>query len=109
MDTALLEQFTRLRIMVALLRHRDVAARTLRGALGLTDGNLASHAARLEGAGWLSSRDALERTGFEVRYRITPEGSAAVRGHLERLRRLIEDGEDGGAGAAAQGGAQRPL
>jgi DNA-binding MarR family transcriptional regulator len=45
--------------MVLLYRHRDVAARRLREDLGLTDGNLASHAARLEAARWLRGRTAL--------------------------------------------------
>ncbi len=93
MDTGLLEQFTRLRIMVVLYRHRDVAARRLRDDLGLTDGNLASHATRLMEAGWLRSRTALEKTGFELRYTITADGSAALREHLERLRSLIGDAD----------------
>jgi DNA-binding MarR family transcriptional regulator len=90
-DTSLLEQFTRLRVMVLLYRHRDLAARRIRDDLGLTDGNLASHAGRLEAAGWLETRNALGRRGFEVRHRITPAGSAAVQEHLARLRRLLEE------------------
>lgn len=78
-------------LMGLLHRHRDVAARSARKALGLTDGNLASHAAKLEEAGWLRSRKALSRTGFEVRYAITPEGSAAFAAHVAELRRMLDE------------------
>ena len=91
----LLDARARLLLMGLLHRHRDVSARAVRKALGLTDGNLASHAAKLEAAGWLRSRRALAPSGFEVRYAITPEGSAAFREHVDGLRRLLADWQDG--------------
>lgn len=91
----LLDARARLTLMGLLHRHRDVSARAARKTLGLTDGNLASHAARLEEAGWLQSRRALSPTGFEVRYRITAEGSRAFREHVEELRRLLGEWDDG--------------
>jgi DNA-binding MarR family transcriptional regulator len=96
----LLDARARLQLMGLLHRHRDVSARAARKALGLTDGNLASHAARLEEAGWLESRRALSPSGFEVRYRVTPAGSAAFREHVTALRRLLDGfaaGADGDA------------
>jgi DNA-binding MarR family transcriptional regulator len=95
---SLLDAPARLRLMGLLYRHRDVAARAARQALGLTDGNLASHAARLEEAGWLRSRRALSRSGFEVRYILTPAGSAAFRAHLAMLRAQLEEWEGGEGG-----------
>ena len=89
----LLDARARLLLMGLLHRHRDVSARAARRTLGLTDGNLASHAARLQAEGWLVSRRALAPTGFELRYRITPAGSAAFRKHVEELRRLIDEVE----------------
>lgn len=77
--------------MGLLHRHRDVSMRAARRTLGLTDGNLASHAARLQEAGWLESRRALTATGFEVRYRITPDGSRAFREHIDGLRRMLAE------------------
>ena len=91
----LLDVRARLLLMGLLHRHRDVSARAARKTLGLTDGNLASHARRLEEAGWLESRRALARTGFEVRYRITPAGSEAFRAHVEELRKLIDESVGG--------------
>ena len=87
----LLDARARLMLMGLLHRHRDVSARAARKTLDLTDGNLASHAAKLEEAGWLQSRKALASTGFEVRYRITPEGSAAFVAHVTELRRMLDD------------------
>ena len=99
----LLEARARLQLMGLLHRHRDVSARDARRTLGLTDGNLASHAARLEEAGWLVSRKALARTGFEVRYRITPAGAEAFLAHVAELRRLLDELAD----APAQTGMTR--
>lgn len=89
----LLDARARLMLMGLLHQRRDVAARAARQALGLTDGNLASHAARLEEAGWMRSRRALSPTGFELRYSITPAGSAAFLEHVAHLRRLLEQWE----------------
>lgn len=85
-----IHQAARLRIMAALQRNREARFTALRDALGLTDGNLASHAAVLEKAGYVASRRALTPGGFELRYRITPEGAAAVLAYAAELRTLLE-------------------
>ena len=105
----LLDARARLLLMGLLHRHRDVSARAARRALGLTDGNLASHAGRLEAAGWLESRRALAPTGFELRYRITPAGSAAFRAHLEDLRRLIDQMGQAEAESSESSAESRPV
>lgn len=89
--------------MGLLHRHRDVSMRTARKALGLTDGNLASHAAKLQEAGWLEIRKALAPTGFEVRCRITPAGSAAFVAHVQELRRMLDEMSAGVAPAGDPG------
>ena len=100
----LLDARARLMLMGLRHRHRDVSARAARKALGLTDGNLASHAARLEEAGWMTSRRALAPSGFELRYRITPEGSAAFVAHVGELRRLLGEWDPAGSAPAQDGG-----
>lgn len=97
-----IHQATRLRIMSALQRNREASFTGLRDALALTDGNLASHAAALEKAGYLRSRRALAGTSFELRYRITPEGDAAFRAYAAALLGLL--GEAGAAGQSADAG-----
>lgn len=85
-----IHQATRLRIMAALFRNRESSFTRLRDGLRLTDGNLGSHAAALEKAGYLESRRALSGLAFEVRYRITPQGSAAFVAYTESLRALLD-------------------
>lgn len=91
MERGLLDDPVRLRMMGLLWRHRDVSARSVKASLKLSDGNLASHAGKLEAAGFLHSRRALMPTGFELRYTLTPAGSEAFRAHLQSLRRMLEE------------------
>ena len=86
-----IHQATRLRIMAALQRNREASFARLRDALGLTDGNLASHAGKLVEAGYLTGRHVLAGTSFELRYRITPEGDAAFRRYADALLGLLGD------------------
>ena len=77
--------------MAALFRNRESSFTQLRDGLRLTDGNLGSHAAALEKAGYVHARRALSGLSFEVRYRITPEGSRAFVVYTEELRALLHD------------------
>lgn len=88
-----IHQVVRLRIMAALQRNREARFTHLRDALGLTDGNLSSHAARLEEAGFVVGRRVLTPEGFELRYRITPVGASAFLAYVEELQRLLADHE----------------
>lgn len=85
-----IHQPQRLRLMALLFKHRDIGFATTRDLLALTDGNLASHATKLEQAGYLHARRVLLREGFELRYRITPEGSAAFQAYLAALRDFLQ-------------------
>jgi len=90
----LIHQAARLRIMAALQRNREARFTALRDALGLTDGNLASHAAVLEKAGYVEARRVLTTGGFELRYRITPRGAAAFLAYVGELKALLESPPD---------------
>jgi DNA-binding MarR family transcriptional regulator len=87
---AVIHQPVRLRMMALLVRHRDVAFTAVRDALGLTDGNLATHAKRLEEAGYVEARRVLAGGRFEVRHRITAVGALAFQDYLAELRRFLE-------------------
>lgn len=93
-ELELIHQPVRLQIMGLLYRQRDAAFTAVRDRLELTDGNLASHADRLEEAGLLESRRALTSDGFEKRFRITRSGSRAFRAYVEELRGFLA-GVDG--------------
>ena len=87
----MIHQATRLRILAALYKNREASFTSLRDALALTDGNLASHAEKLVEAGFVDARRALVDLHFEVRYRITPHGSEAFRAYVEELRAMLAD------------------
>lgn len=87
----IIHQATRLRIMTALNRNREAGFTSLRDGLGLTDGNLGSHAEKLVEAGYIESRRVLTPRGFEVRLRITSEGSRAFAAYVDMLRALLAD------------------
>lgn len=92
---AVIHQPVRLRMMALLVRHRDVAFTVVRDALGLTDGNLATHAKRLEEAGYVEARRVLSGGKFEVRHRITSAGAQAFQEYLGQLRGFLEEEERG--------------
>lgn len=95
--------------MAALYRNREASFTSLRDGLALTDGNLGSHAQRLEEAGYVASRRALAGLSFEVRYRITPAGSVAYRAYVDALRAIIETpGGDAGLAVPPFPDATRP-
>lgn len=97
-----IHQATRLRIMALLYRNRVAPFTWVRDILGLTDGNLDTHAAKLEEAGYLKRGRALDVGGFQVRIKITPEGDAAFRAYLERLREYLMVARDAEAVRAAE-------
>ncbi len=95
-DLKVIHQPVRLRVMGLLYRHRDVAFTAARDRLGLTDGNLATHAKRLEAAGYMQARRVLTADGFELRYMITARGSRAFRAYLAALREFLEQADSAG-------------
>lgn len=92
-----LHQPARLALMALLFQRGDVGAAAAREATSLTPGNLDSHARRLAEAGLVESRKALTREGFEVRYRLTPAGRAAMGRYLAWLEEWTLRVRRGGA------------
>jgi DNA-binding MarR family transcriptional regulator len=85
-----IHQAVRLRLMTLLSRNRAASFVWVRDTLGLTDGNLGSHTARLVAAGYAQSSRVLTRSGFQVWLRITPEGDRAYQAYLATLRSYLE-------------------
>lgn len=104
-----IHQPVRLRIMGTLYKHRDVAFTALRDALGLTDGNLASHARTLQEHDYLDGRKVLTRQGFEMRYRITRAGSRAFQDYLAALRGFLDSVEAAPSGPVPDIGTDTTL
>lgn len=90
----ILHQAQRLRIMTLLFKNRELAVATIKRQLAMTDGNLASHLARLEEASYVKTGHVLVGVSFESHAKITAAGSEAFRTYLRALRRILEDVPD---------------
>lgn len=99
---AVIHQHTRLQLMAALYRNGRASFTALRDGLGLTAGNLAGHAAKLEEAGYIEARRVLVDVRFEMQYRLTDRGAQAFRAYLVALRGLVEEAGVGVAPARAK-------
>jgi DNA-binding MarR family transcriptional regulator len=84
-----IHQPTRLRILALLYRNRRAAFTWVRDTLGLTDGNLGSHAAKLAEVEYIDQGRVLTTAGFQVWLRMTPKGDDAFRAYLEALKAYV--------------------
>ena len=76
----------RLAIMSVLAGAQDVEFKYLEAALGLSRGNLSSHAAKLEDAGYLEVHKAFRGKLPVTSYRITPLGQQTLDSYWTALR-----------------------
>lgn len=91
----IIHQPARLRIMAILTAvpsERQVTFSFLKGALGLTDGNLGAHLHKLEEAGYLKITKAIVRQKPQTYVEITETGRQVFEEHRAALK-LILDGE----------------
>ena len=81
----------RLGVLALLVQHGELDFTTLRGALGVTDGNLAQHLRVLEEYGIVAYRKTFVGRRPRTYYRITPTGRRRFHQYLEQLRALLGD------------------
>ncbi len=82
----------RLGVMAVLLAGDAVSFTDLKDVLDLTDGNLASHVAALEEAGYVLVSKQFIGKKPNTTYTATAEGRAAFQQHLEALEKLLRPG-----------------
>ena len=82
---------TRLGIMSVLMVNDWVEFKTLRDALGVTDGNLASHIKALEKEDYIEVRKAFVGKKPQTSYRATVAGRKAFNDHLDALENLLKN------------------
>ena len=87
----------RLSIVSALAAHPSLAFGELKELLGLTDGNLAVHARRLEEAGYVACTKGYAGRVPRTEYRLTPAGRRALTAYLEHMESIIRAARGGGA------------
>ena len=83
------ESRVRLGIMSALMVNDTLDFSSLKQLLGLTDGNLASHARALEEAGYIACAKQFVGRRPNTTYSATPAGREAFRRHLDALEEFI--------------------
>ena len=100
----IIHQTMRLKIMAvlnALGPSTKLEFQELKSLLGATDGNLGTHLATLEGAGFIAIDKDFVGKKPRTRAAITRSGRRAFEQHVEYLRDLINSGAVGGGGAEA--------
>jgi len=80
----------RLAILTILSSVEEVELEFLETAIGLTKGNLSSHVAKLEGAGYLTVNKAFRDRIPVTSYRITSAGRTALDGYRKRMLEGLE-------------------
>ena len=92
----------RLAMLTVLAEAEEVEFRFLERVTGLSRGNLSSHAARLEAAGYITVHKEFRGRVPVTRYRITPEGRQALASYRSNLRAVMgahdDDQPKGGRG-----------
>src|SRR5690349_6778241 len=85
----------RLAIMATLVNNERVDYNTLRAALQLTDGNLASHLRPLENKGHIAVQKVFIGRRTQTTYAATEAGRAAFKTHLDALEAVIKIAREG--------------
>lgn len=79
----------RLGVMAVLMANESVSFNELKEALDLTDGNLASHVAALEKAGYVTVSKQFIGKKPNTTYAASTEGKSAFQEHLTVLEKLL--------------------
>jgi DNA-binding transcriptional ArsR family regulator len=85
----LIHERARLGIVSALAANPVLTFQELRDLLGLTDGNLAVHARRLEDAGYVSVEKGFRGRVPRTEYRLAARGRKALEEYLDHMESII--------------------
>ena len=91
----LIHERARLGIVSALAANDVLSFQELRDLLGLTDGNLAVHARKLEDAGYVAVEKRFEGRVPRTEYRLSAAGRRALTAYLTRMESLIRAAKGG--------------
>ena len=88
-----LEHRLRLQIMSVLVTEDAMDFNSLKEALNVTDGNLASHIKALEKEKYLSVNKTFVDRKPNTRYKITEKGRTSFKRHLDALEQVIRQNQ----------------
>ena len=78
--------------MSLLMVMDEIDFNSLKERLDLTDGNLASHATKLEDCGYITIKKQFVGKKTQTTYTATDNGRSAFKEHLDALERIIRGG-----------------
>ena len=87
----LLHQGIRSKLVSLLISNEEMPFKALKEALGVTDGNLSSHLAKLEKEKYISIEKTFEGKRPKTVVKITPTGIEAFESYIEALKLFIEE------------------
>jgi len=87
----LLHQGIRSKLVSLLISNEEMPFKALKEALGVTDGNLSSHLAKLEKEKYISIEKTFEGKRPKTVVKITPTGREAFESYIEALKLFIEE------------------
>jgi DNA-binding MarR family transcriptional regulator len=85
----LIHERIRLGIVSVLAIHERLTFNDLKTLLGATDGNLSTHARKLERAGYLEVRKSFDDRTPKTEFRLTASGRRALERYLDHMEALI--------------------
>jgi DNA-binding MarR family transcriptional regulator len=85
-----IHQRTRLAIMASLAGVESLDFNDLKAQLSLTDGNLSTHAAALERAGYVAILKSFEGKKPRTTIRMTPKGREALEKYIRLLQGILD-------------------
>ena len=85
----LIHERTRLAIVSALAANSKMTFNDLKSVLKISDGNLSSHARKLEDAGYVSCKKQFDGRMPRTEYKLTASGRKALKGYIAHMEALI--------------------
>lgn len=90
----LIHERVRLGIVSALAVNGSLTFTDLRDLLGITDGNLKSHASKLEAANYIQCTKSFEGRSQKTEYELTPTGRDELEAYLGHMEAIIQATRD---------------
>ena len=86
----LIHERTRLAIVSALAVTKEMTFNDLKAALQISDGNLSSHARKLEDAGYITCKKDFDGRLPRTKYSLTASGRKALKSYVSHMESLIK-------------------
>lgn len=86
---SLIHERTRLGMVSALASHNSMSFSELKSLMQISDGNLSTHARKLEEAGYIACSKSFEGRMPRTEYKLKPKGREALQRYIAHMEALI--------------------